>query len=152
MTKGIVGGGSSVSARRRRLASGLALGLSLAVALVAFAPGAGAGNGADGSTYVLTSFAGTSLLGLNDQGRTFDASLTTSTSFRQAQLDKYWPTDPYQEACRQAAASYNTVQTSDGYSGAIAALAASSCKARVLLDTRSLPPNPIRIKSFQPVP
>lgn len=143
-----------------RTASVLAL-VSVAAVALAWAPGAGAGNGADGSTYVLTSFDGTSLLGLNDQGRTFDAQTSTETNFRQAQLDRYIPTDPVRAACREAAADYNqalTDVTGDGgdgaLQGALSSLASTRCKARVVLYPIDplLPPNPIRIRLFQPVP
>jgi hypothetical protein len=142
-----------------RLLGYVALSLSLAAAVVAFAPGAGAGNGADGSTYVLSSFDGVSLLGLNDQGRTLTSQFVGTTTYKQARLDKYHPTDPYQVACRAAAAGYNdalVVQTSDGsvLDAAIGSLASGGCKARVVFIPNDpyLPPNPIRIASFQPVP
>lgn len=135
----------------------VALALTLIASLsVALAPVAQAGSGADGSTYVLTSFDGVSLLGLNDQGRTFTAAIASWTTFKAAQLDKYSPNDPYKAACGAAAANYNgalLVATSDGgvaLDSALTSLASLGCKARALLDTRSLPPNPI--KSFQPVP
>jgi hypothetical protein len=129
--------------------------LAILLPVVAFAPSAGAGTGADGSTYVLTSFDGISLLGLNDQGRTFTAQFAGTTSFKSAQLDKYHPGDPYRTACAAAAANYNgalTIATSDGgvaRDAALGSLASLGCKARLLLDTKSVPPNPI--KSFQPV-
>ena len=118
---------------------------------------AGAGNGADGSTYALTSFDGTSLLGLNDQGRTFTAQIAGSTTFKSAQLDKYSPGDPYKAACGRAASDYNAalgVSTTDGglaLDSALSSLASLGCKARVLLQPTDpyVPPNPVR--SFQPV-
>jgi hypothetical protein len=63
---------------------------------------------------------------------------------RQAQLDKYAPSDPYKVACRAAAAGYNdalVVQTSDGSAldAAIGGLASSGCKARGCSQPRERP-------------
>jgi hypothetical protein len=121
-----------------------------------------AGTGADGSTYVISSFDGTSVVGLNDQGRTLMASLD-GTTFRAAQLDRYIPNDPYRPsdpyrvACRAAASDYNDalVSTSDNLLDiALGELASLGCKARVVQSPSDpyLPPNPIRVISFQPVP
>lgn len=136
--------------------------LALVVAAV-FVPGAGAGTGADGSSFVLQSYDGTTLVALNDQNHSFIATFGSATTFKQAALDKYVPTDPYKAACGQAAANYNgalIVATSDGgvaLSSAISSLAALRCKAKVVFVPSDpynpgdpyVPPNPI--KGFQPV-
>jgi hypothetical protein len=124
---------------------------------------ASAGTGADGSTFVLTSYDGTTLTAVNDQGHSFIAQFGSTTAFKQAVLDKYIPTDPYKAACGVAAANYNgalIVATSDGgvaLSSAISSLAALRCKAKVVFVPSDpyqpgdpyVPPNPI--KGFQPV-
>jgi hypothetical protein len=147
--------------RRSRLAA--TVGVAVATALIAFAPGAGAGTGADGSTFVLTSYDGTTLTALNDQNHSFVAQFGSTTTFKPAALDKYVPSDPYKAACGVAAANYNgalIVATSDGgvaLSSAISSLAALRCKAKVVFQVGDpyhpgdpyLPPNPI--KGFQPV-
>jgi hypothetical protein len=131
----------------------------VAASLMVFAPSAIAGNGADGVTFYLASYDGTSLLGVNDEGRTVNAALDSSTTYKLAQLDKYDPTDPYHLACRAAAGDYNDaldVVTGDGsvFAAAIDALASGGCKAIVVASPGDiyLPPNPVRILSFQPVP
>jgi hypothetical protein len=134
------------------------------LAAVVAAGAAYAGNGADGSTFVLTSYDGTTLTAVNDQNHSFIAQFGTTTTFKPAALDKYIPTDPYKAACGQAAANYNgalLVATSDGGAGvrsAIASLASLRCKAKVVFLAQDpyhpgdpyVPPNPI--KGFQPVP
>lgn len=125
---------------------------------------ASAGTGADGSTFVLTSFDGTTLTALNDQNHSFIAQFGSTTTFKPAALDKYQPGDPYRVACGQAAANYNgalIVATSDGgvaLSRAMSSLTSLRCRAKVVFVTSDpynpgdpyLPPNPI--KGFQPVP
>src|SRR5689334_19367840 len=114
---------------------------AFAVAVVMAAITAGvayAGDGADGSTFFLTSYDGTTLTALNDQNHSFIAQFGSTTTFKAAALDKYIPTDPYKAACGQAAANYNgalLVATSDGGAGvrsAIASLASLRCKAKVV--------------------
>jgi len=105
--------------------------------------------GANGSTYVLTAFDGEfSLIGLNDQNRSFQAVYGSTTDFKQAVLDKFIPTDP----CRTLAEDYNGyVQLNDtvGFTATLTGMAGSSCKARVILDRTS----PVwKIRSFQPEP
>lgn len=100
--------------------------------------------GANGSTYVLTSFDGTSVLGLNNQGRTVTGSISGTTSFKLAVVDKFEPVDP----CRTHAVAYNTYYgTNDtvGFNATLTAMVADSCKAKVLLSGSS-------IKTFQPAP
>jgi hypothetical protein len=144
---------------RRRLASTLVASLALAAIPVALA-----GNGADGSTFVLSSYDGTTLVAMNDQGHSFLAQSGATTTFKPAPLDKYLPEDPFKAACGQAAANYNgalLVATSDGgivLTGAITSLASPGCKAKVVFQAQDpynpsdpyVPPNPI--KQFQPVP
>jgi len=119
-----------------------------------------AGNGADGSTFVLSSYDGTTLVAINDQGHSFLAPFGTATTFKPAALEKYIPNDP----CRQAATNYDgalIVATSDGgvaLTRAISSLASLGCRAKVVFDAQDpyqsgdpyVPPNPI--KQFQPVP
>ena len=101
---------------------------------------ASAGTGADGSTFVLTSYDGTTLTALNDQNHSFVAQFGSTTTFKPAALDKYNPDDPYKAACGQAAANYNgalIVSTSDGgvaLSSAISSLASLRCRAKVVFD------------------
>jgi hypothetical protein len=125
---------------------------------------AAAGNGSDGSTFGLSSYDGTTLAAVNDQGHSFLAQFGATTALKPAALDRYIPNDPYKAACGQAAANYNgalIVATSDGglaLTQAITSLAALGCKAKVLFDAQDpyhpgdpyVPPNPI--KMFQPVP
>jgi hypothetical protein len=104
---------------------------------------------ANGSTYLFTSFDGTNLMGLNNQGRTFTAIYGSTTNFRAAVLHRYIPTDP----CRVAAASYNDyVGTDDtvGFDPSLSGLANGTptdlCHVKVLMDSAGI------IKSLQPVP
>ncbi len=101
--------------------------------------------GANGTTYVLTSFDGTSqFVGFDNQGKSFTATYGSTTSFKQAVLSKYQPVEP----CRDAAASYNTaigVNDTVGFNSALGSMAANSCLAKVLIDSTGT------IKSFQPV-
>ena len=143
--------------KNKRFPGGGALFVSLVAALCALAPGAFGGNGADGSTFVLSSYDGTILVAANDQSHSFVAQFGSTMTFKPAALDKYIPNDP----CGQAAANYNSaliVATSDGgvaLSSAISSLA--GCKAKVVFDAQDpyipndpyVPPNPI--KGFQPV-
>jgi hypothetical protein len=106
-------------------------------------------DGADGSTYVLTSFDGDfALVGLNDQGRSFQAVYGSTTAFKDAVLDKFAPTDP----CRTFAEDYNayiSVNDTVGFNATLANMVAASCKARVIVDRT----NPVwLIRSFKPVP
>lgn len=155
---------TSHRATRRAIGGGGVFVLLLVVALAAFAPTAFGGSGADGSSFVLISYDGTTLTALNDQNHSFIATFGSTTTFKAAALDKYVPTDPYKAACGAAAANYNgalIVATSDGgvaLSSAISSLASLGCKAKVTFDTQNpynpgdpyVPPNPI--KQFQPVP
>jgi hypothetical protein len=103
--------------------------------------------GADGSTYVLQTFDGTSLItGLNDQGRGIDGSYGSTTDFVIAKLDKCIPTDP----CRIAAENYNgyvAVNDTVGFNAALSDMVTNSCKAKILIDTDG-----VSIKTFKPVP
>jgi hypothetical protein len=153
----------TTSRSRSRRALGALL-VALFASLCALAPSALGGNGADGSSFVLTSFDGTTLTALNDEGHSFIAQFGSTTAFKPAALDKYVPSDPYRAACGVAAANYNgalIVATSDGgvaLSSAISSLAALRCKAKVVFQPSDpynpgdpyVPPNPI--KGFQPVP
>jgi hypothetical protein len=134
--------------RHRRTLRSLALAGALVSSLVVAAGPAAAGE-ANGSTYLFMSFDGTSLMGLNNQGKTFNAIYGSTTSFKSAVLDKYIPTDP----CRAAAASYdNYVGTDDtvGFDYSLSLLANGAptdpCHVKVLIDSSNT------IKSFQPVP
>jgi hypothetical protein len=131
--------------RGRFVALSLAAALLGALAVVVAPVAAGSGD-ANGSTYVLTSFDGTSLLGLNAQGKTFYATLDSGTAFKFARIDRYQPGDP----CRTVAESWNNVVTSDGYASVLAGLVTYGCKAKVLIavSQQQLPPSPI--KAFQP--
>jgi hypothetical protein len=141
-----------VRMRRRRTLRSLALGGALVSFVVAAGPAA-AGD-ANGSTYLFTSFDGTNLMGLNNQGKTFTAIYGSTTSFKAAVLDKYIPTDP----CRAAAASYNdyvAVNDTVGFDASLTGLAnpldatgtpTDPCHVKVLIDSSNT------IKSFQPVP
>jgi hypothetical protein len=101
-----------------------------------------------GSAYTLTSFDGTTLLGVNKQG-SFSATFDENTVFRIAQLDKYLPVDP----CREFAVAYNLAGiTGDTASlvGAISGLASLGvCNARIVVNNQ-LPVDPCR--SFRPIP
>jgi hypothetical protein len=71
---------------RRTIASACVAMLALAMVGTA-----GAGSGADGSTFVLTSYDGTTLTALNDQNHSFVAQLGSTTTFKPAALEKYIP-------------------------------------------------------------
>lgn len=123
---------------------------ALAALPVALGPLALASNGADGSTYYLDGFDGTtaSFTVSNDQGRTFSATYASTTSFKLASLDRYAPVDP----CREAAVLYNDyIATNDtvGFDDILSdfIIPTDPCKARIILDRDG-----ITIKSFQPVP
>jgi len=139
----------NVSVKRgnmKTLRTWLMVGLMIAVAGL---EGQALADGADGSTYVLTSFDGDFNLigGLNDQGRSFQAVYGSTTRFREAALEKFAPTDP----CRTWAEGYNTPIQNDtvGFNAILAGMVTDSCKARVLVDKK----NPIwLIRSFEPVP
>jgi hypothetical protein len=103
-------------------------------------------DGANGSTYILQSFDGTSdLMGLNDQGHYFQGFYDSTTNFKQAALDKFIPTDP----CRTLSENYNSyiaVNDTVGFNSTLSGMANFSCKAKVLVDKFGI------IKSFQPAP
>lgn len=106
-------------------------------------------DGANGSTYALTAFDGDfTLMGLNEQGRSFQAVYGSTTLFREAALEKFAPVDP----CRTWAEAYNTyVQVNDtvGFNATLANMVTDSCLAKVHVDKK----NPIwRVRSFEPVP
>ena len=123
-----------------------------------------AGTGADGSSFVLQSYDGTTLTASNDQNHIIIATFGSATTYKPAALDKYVPTDPYKAACGQAAANYNgalLVATSDGgfaRDSAVSTLTTLGCKAKLVFSAQDpynpgdpyVPPNPI--KAFQPVP
>ena len=101
-----------------------------------------------GSDYVLSAF--------NDPVLTFNgtegsdiAAFTNNTTFRNAQTDKFGPTDP----CEGYATAYNTAGASADATAlfsAIASMASNGCHASILTE-ESLPiPPPIR--SFRPIP
>ena len=88
-------------------------------------------SGVQGSEYVLSGFDG-SLLTFNGSKGSFSATFSSDTTFRNAQLDKFYPTDP----CREFANNYNIGGVS-GDTGqllvAINDLASNGCHARILV-------------------
>jgi len=69
--------------------------------------------------------------------------ITTDSWFQPAKTDRFIPTDP----CRDLALNYNTIVIDTPPDGAIAALTAQGCNARILIDQRAG-----TILQFQPVP
>jgi len=87
-------------------------------------------------------------MGLNDQGRSFQAVYGSTTRFREAALEKFTPTDPYR-AWAEAYNNYVQVNDTVGFNTTLTSMVTDSCKARVHVDKR----NPIwLIRSFEPVP
>src|SRR5262245_24252849 len=66
--------GERMGVRRRRAAAGFGVSVLVGVAaFAAFTAGALAANGADGSSFVLSSYDGTTLVAMNDQNHSFTA-------------------------------------------------------------------------------
>ncbi len=87
------------------------------------------------------------LAGIDRNGLPVAVFLLGTTRYRAAQVDKYTPGDP----CTPLAGAYNTVQASGSVDvslqTAIATLAASSCGAKVNIDSSTGV-----ARAFQPVP
>jgi len=83
----------------------------------------------------------------NDYWVAFD----TNTNFRRAVLNS-WPSD----ACRSKAENYNLageISTTDGGIFLDALANFVNCNARIIVQFgNQVPPNPVRILSFQPIP
>jgi hypothetical protein len=103
-----------------------------------------------GSAYLFRGIDGTELWFSNNQND-YWVAFDTNTNFRRAVLNS-WPSD----ACRSRAETYNLageISTTDGdiFLNALANLV--TCNARIIVQFgNQVPPNPIRILSFQPIP
>lgn len=88
--------------------------------------------------------------GENAQGSFTAAPFDAGTAFRRAQLN-FFPNDP-PHLCRDRVGQYND-STGFGDTGFLSALGALvDCNARIIVQFgNELPPNPIRILSFQPI-
>lgn len=82
------------------------------------------------------------LTATNKLGWTVIASLTPETSFSEARVDRFIPTDP----CRAWAVEYNLPDTESNIS-AIEELAALQCNVRLIVNAHSS-----TVRQFQPVP
>jgi hypothetical protein len=69
--------------------------------------------------------------------------ITSDSWFQAANTDQFAPVDP----CRDLAVNYNTIVIDTPPDGAIAALTAQGCNARILIDQKAG-----TIRTFQPVP
>jgi hypothetical protein len=102
-----------------------------------------------GSEYILSAFNDPLLTFNGSKGSDIVAAFTNDTTFRNAQTDKFAPTDP----CQGYAIAYNTAGAAvdaTALFSAIASMASNGCHARILTE-KSLPiPPPIR--SFRPLP
>ena len=111
----------------------------------------------NGTSYQLTSITVDTMSFTNAQGE-FSAPYDADTVFRRANLNQY-PTDPIHPACRALAESYNNPLLSDSFFATLSAYATERCNGRIVIQFGSLfpndpivPPNPVRILSFQPIP
>ena len=103
-----------------------------------------------GSAYQIDAFTETSLTLVNNQG-TVTAPWDAETRFRSANLNLF-PTDPI-HPCYAAVVNYNNVDLGDSFGALLSSLAECGSNARVIVQfDNGLPPSPIRILSFQPIP
>ena len=102
-----------------------------------------------GSAYRIDAVTETSITLVNNQG-TVTAPWDANTRFRRAQLNLI-PNDPV-HPCYDAFVGYNNVGLGDG-GFSLSSLALCGSSARVIIQyDNGLPPNPVRILSFQPIP
>ncbi|WP_141558687.1 hypothetical protein [Bacillus cereus] len=97
-------------------------------------------------TYKLTSFNGTTLTGVTNEGIMLTANVTARTIFHLAHLDQYAPTDPI----RPLVVNYNAAVRSGiraAILNAVTQLANAGASAQVRLD-----PCNNTVASFRPVP
>lgn len=105
-----------------------------------------------GSNYQLISFDGTTFSFANNQG-SFAAPIDAETKFRRPQS----LADPYSAECQALLNVYMDPINSDSFFGTLKSYAAAHCNARIIVQfdqlppSPILPPNPIRILSFQPI-
>ena len=103
-----------------------------------------------GSAYSIDEVTETSLTLINNQG-TVTAPWDADTRFRAAQLNLF-PNDPV-HPCYDAVVAYNNVGLGDSFLPLLSSLAECGSNARVIIQfDNGLPPSPIRILSFQPIP
>ena len=103
-----------------------------------------------GNAYRIDAVTETSFSLVNNQG-TVTAPWDLETRFRAVQLNLI-PTDPL-HPCYDAFVAYNNVGLGDGFSSLLSSLAECGSNARVIIQfDKGLPPNPVRILSFQPIP
>lgn len=109
-----------------------------------------------GSAYRIDAVTGTSLTLVNNQG-TVTAPWDGDTRFRSANLnlfpnDPIIPTDPL-HPCYDEVVAYNNAGLGDSFVPLLSTLAQCGSNARVVIQfDNGLPPSPIRILSFQPIP
>ena len=110
----------------------------------------------NGSAYSIAVVTETSLTLVNNQG-TVTAPWDGDTRFRSANLnlfptDPLIPTDPV-HPCYDEVVAYNNVGLGDSFIPLLSSLAQCGSNARVIVQfDNGLPPSPIRILSFQPIP
>ena len=100
----------------------------------------------DKLTVKLTSFNGTTLTGVTNEGITLTANVTTRTNYHPANLSRYSPTDPL----RPLVVAHNSAVRSGRRAAilnAVTALANAGASAQVRLD-----PCNNTVASFRPVP
>ena len=105
----------------------------------------------EGTAYRFDGVSGTSLTFSNQTAGSLTFAYDSDTKFRRAVLQSWMPSDPYY----QAALAYNTVATSDGILqnlvGGNVRIVLAPSPIMIPVDPY-VPPNPIRILSFQPIP
>jgi hypothetical protein len=100
------------------------------------------------SDYILSAF-NNHLLTFDSNGFESRAAFTNGTTFRNAQTDKFSPTDP----CHRYAIAYNTAGAAvdaTALFSAIASMTTNRCHANIVIE-KSLP-TPLSIRSFRPLP
>ena len=110
-----------------------------------------------GTAFLLTGFdVGTFTFSFQNNQGTFEVAFDNDTMFRRPQFS---PGAPYSPECQAAIDTYVDPLNSDSFLLALQAYATSLCNARIVLTggvslppSPILPPNPIRIVSFQPIP
>ena len=104
----------------------------------------------NGSAYRIDVVTETSLTLVNNQG-TVSAPWDADTRFRSANLNLF-PTDPV-HVCYDEVVAYNNVGLGDSFVPLLSSLVQCGSNARVIIQfDNGLPPSPIRILSFQPIP
>ena len=105
-----------------------------------------------GSAYLLTDVTSSTITVVNNQ-ETVTAPWDNQTRFRSAQLNQF-PTDP-SHPCYSQVTAYNDFSSisSDSFLTLLSGLVACGSRVRAIVQfDNGLPPNPVRLLSFQPIP